>query len=492
MKIAVIGSGIAGLSAAWKLSGRHRVVLFEAEERLGGHTHTVDIVLEGRSQPVDTGFLVYNERTYPLLIALFEQLGVPVAPSDMSFSVSRGPHQLEWCGASVASLFAQRSNLLSPRFWGMLRDIVRFNRQASALAEVMLHRDRSDNGGYGYVRTAESVESVASAESVESVESVRPTESVRPAESVGTAGSAKSAGPVFGHRSLDTALDVFLRDEGYGEAFASDYLLPMAAAIWSCPMRQMREFPVGTFVRFFHNHGLLQIANRPRWYTVRGGARQYVERMAQQIGDIRLGTPVVSVEARQDAMRPLCLTTRFGEERFDAAVLACHSDQSLRLLRQARPAQREILKAIRYQANRAWLHTDSALMPRARQAWAAWNYLSNRVRVQDRSDDGFAVSVTYWLNRLQPLQVQTPVFVSLNPLREPGPETVLKVIDYAHPVLDLQAVGAQRRLHAIQGVDGIWLAGAWTGYGFHEDGLRSGLAVAQAIEGASSSMALAA
>jgi len=453
VKIAVVGSGIAGLSAAWKLSGRHQVVLFEAEERLGGHTNTVDIVLEGRRQAVDTGFLVYNERTYPLLIALFEQLGVPVAPSDMSFSVSRGPHELEWCGSSVASLFAQRSNLLSPRFWGMLRDIVRFNRQASALAEAMLQRDRTGHSGKAAARTAEAA---------------------------------------FGHRTLDTALDVFLRDEGYGEAFASDYLLPMAAAIWSCPMRKMREFPVGTFVRFFHNHGLLQIANRPRWYTVRGGARQYVERMAQQLDDIRLGTPVVSIEACQDARRPLCLTTRFGEERFDAAVLACHSDQSLRLLRQAYPALREVLQAIRYQENRAWLHTDSALMPRARQAWAAWNYLSNTVRVQDRSDDGLAVSVTYWLNRLQPLQVQTPVFVSLNPLREPSPDTVLQVIDYAHPVFDLQAVEAQRRLQAIQGVDRIWLAGAWTGYGFHEDGLRSGLAVAEAIDGASSSLALAA
>jgi predicted NAD/FAD-binding protein len=257
-------------------------------------------------------------------------------------------------------------------------------------------------------------------------------------------------------------------------------------------MRQMREFPLGTFVRFFHNHGLLQIANRPRWYTVRGGARQYVERMAQYIDDIRLGTPVVSVKAFQDAKRPLCLTTHLGEEHFDAAVLACHSDQSLRLLQQARPAQCEVLQAIRYQANRAWLHTDRELMPRARRAWAAWNYLSNAVRVQDRSDDGLAVSVTYWLNRLQPLQVQTPVFVSLNPLRPPSPDTVLKVIEYAHPIFDLRAVDAQRRLQATQGVDRIWLAGAWTGYGFHEDGLRSGLAAAQAIDRASSSLALAA
>jgi len=453
MRVAVVGSGIAGLSAAWKLSRSHKVVLFEADARLGGHTNTVDIVLEGREQAVDTGFLVYNERTYPLLIELFRQLGVPTAPSDMSFSVSRGPHRLEWCGSSMASLFAQRSNLLSPRFWGMLRDIVRFNRQASTLAEAMLRRDQAVG------------------------KSVDPQDPNRSA---------------YGHAMLDTALDVFLREEGYGEAFASDYLLPMAAAIWSCPMRQMRAFPLGTFIRFFHNHGLLQITNRPRWYTVRGGARQYVAKMAQDIHRIHLATPVLSVEQGRQAGGPLRLRTQHSEELFDAVVLACHSDQSLRLLRHARPEQREVLEAVRYQDNRAWLHTDIALMPRSRQAWAAWNYLSDTVEAGDSSGDAVAVSVSYWLNRLQPLEVRTPVFVSLNPLREPDPGEVLKVMDYAHPIFDLPAVRAQRRLPAIQGIDGVWLAGAWTGYGFHEDGLRSGLAVAESILQGSPSMPLAA
>ncbi len=443
MKIAVVGSGISGLSAAYKLAKNHQVTLFEADARLGGHTHTVDIELEGINQAVDTGFLVYNERTYPALIALFRELGVPTAATDMSFSVSRGPHQMEWCGSSLAGLFAQKRHLVSPRFWGMLYDILRFNKQASALAQRMLQ--------------AQSNHSLA-----------------------------------FGHAMLDQPLDLFLEREGYGEAFASDYLLPMAAAIWSCPMKQMREFPLGTFVRFFHNHGLLQVSQRPRWFTVAGGARQYVQAIAKTLDDIRLKTPVWSVEQRANASGQLRLRTAAGDEWFDAVVMACHSDQSLRLLQRPRPAQAQLLASVRYQENRAWLHSDSALMPRSRQAWAAWNYLSTQVRDPASVLDQTAVSVTYWLNQLQPLAIKTPVFVSLNPLQEPDPSRCFQVIDYAHPVFDLAAVRAQRQLPAIQGADGVWLAGAWTGYGFHEDGLKSGLAVAQAIEQAPQTLAMAA
>jgi len=298
MKIAVVGSGISGLSAAYKLAKNHQVTLFEADARLGGHTHTVDIELEGINQAVDTGFLVYNERTYPALIALFKELGVPTAATDMSFSVSRGPHQMEWCGSSLAGLFAQKRHLVSPRFWGMLYDILRFNKQASALAQRMLQ--------------AQSNHSLA-----------------------------------FGHAMLDQPLDLFLEREGYGEAFASDYLLPMAAAIWSCPMKQMREFPLGTFVRFFHNHGLLQVSQRPRWFTVAGGARQYVQAIAKTLDDIRLKTPVWSVEQRANASGQLRLRTAAGDEWFDAVVMACHSDQSLRLLQRPRPAQAQLLASVR-------------------------------------------------------------------------------------------------------------------------------------------------
>nr|NDG60350.1 NAD/FAD-binding protein [Betaproteobacteria bacterium] len=411
----------------------HQVVLFEAEGRLGGHTNTVDVQLDGMEQAVDTGFLVYNEKTYPELIALFKQLEVPTAATDMSFSVSRGPHRMEWCGSDLSGLFAQKSHLLSPRFWGMLRDVLRFNRQATALAQTMLDAPPGQSHA-------------------------------------------------FGHATLDQPLDAFLSREGYGEAFTADYLLPMAAAIWSCPMKQMREFPLGTFVRFFNNHGLLQVNNRPRWFTVAGGARQYVQKMAKHIDDVRLNTPVWSVEQRANPAGQLRLQSAAGDELFDAVVLACHSDQSLRMLKNPRPAQAQLLASIRYQENRAWLHCDSALMPRSRKAWAAWNYLSKQVRDDASQLDQTAVSVTYWLNRLQPLAIKTPLFVSLNPLQEPQAASCLQVIDYAHPVFDLAAVRAQRQLPSIQGADGVWLAGAWTAFGFHEDGLRSGLAVAKAIE----------
>ena len=325
----------------------------------------------------------------------------------------------------------------------MLYDMFRFNRQASELAQNMLQ-------------------------------------------------ATSNSSLAFGHAMLDQPIDLFLEREGYGEAFAADYLLPMAAAIWSCPMKQMREFPLGTFVRFFHNHGLLQVSNRPRWFTVDGGARQYVQAIAKTLPDVRLNTPVWSVEQRANAAGQLRLRSSAGDEWFDAVVLACHADQSLRMLQRPRPAQAQLLASVRYQDNRAWLHCDSRLMPRSRQAWAAWNYLSKQTRSDTSSLDQTAVSVTYWLNRLQPLAIKTPVFVSLNPLDEPKPSTCFQVIDYAHPVFDLAAVRAQRQLPAIQGADGVWLAGAWTGYGFHEDGLKSGLAVARAIEQTPGALALAA
>ena len=443
MKIAVVGSGISGLSVAYTLRKTHEVVLFEADSRLGGHTHTVDLTVDGIEQAVDTGFLVYNERTYPELIALFKKLNIPTASTDMSFSVSRGPYEMEWCGSDLSGLFAQKKHLVSPRFWGMIIDILRFNRQASTLAESM--------------------------------------------------NQAKPDSPLaFGHTMLDQPLQSFLDRERYGEAFAADYLLPMAAAIWSCPMKQMREFPLGTFVRFFHNHGLLQINQRPRWFTVAGGARQYVQAMASQLTDIRLNTAVLSVEQSVNAAGQLRLRSTAGDEIFDAVVLACHSDQSLKILQKPRPAQAQLLSAVRYQENRAWLHCDTALMPRRRKAWAAWNYLSQQIRDETSNLDRTAVSVSYWLNQLQPLKLKRPIFVSLNPLQEPEPASTLKIIDYAHPVFDLAAVRAQRQLPSVQGIDGVWFAGAWTAYGFHEDGLRSGLAVARAIEDLPRSLALAA
>ena len=421
MKIAVIGAGIAGLSAAMRLSESAQVTVFEANRYLGGHANTVDLTLDGVTHPVDTGFLVFNHRTYPQLVRLFNELSVPTAPSEMSFAVSVGPHRFEWCGTDLSSLLAQPSNALSPSFWRMLRDVLRFNRQASALA--------------------------------------------------GLPQGSPSAGAI----ALDEPLGTFLERERYSSAFRDNYLLPMAAAIWSCPMKTMLEFPLGSFVRFFHNHGLLQIENRPQWHTVQGGSREYVRRIQARLADVRVGTPVRQVSRPGGGGAGVRVCTDAGTERFDQVVLACHSDQSLRMLADATDEERAILAAVPYQPNQAWLHTDTRLMPRRRGAWAAWNYLSNG------DVDAPRVSVTYWLNRLQPLPFETPVLLSLNPLHEPDRDRVVARFDYEHPIFGRHSAAAQHRLERLQGARATWFAGAWTGYGFHEDGLRSGLAVADAL-----------
>lgn len=419
MRVAIVGSGIAGLGCAHALLAERQhgvqVTLFEAERRLGGHTNTVDVRLDGAVHPVDTGFLVFNERTYPNLIRLFAELGVPTARSDMSFAVSvptAGGRRIEWAGTDLASVFAQRSNLASPRFLGMLADILRFNRQATRIAQ-----------------------------------------------------GVEAAG--------ERTLGEFLDHHRYGESFRRWYLLPMAAAIWSCPMRTMLAYPLATFVRFCHNHGLLQVNDRPQWYTVAGGARQYVQRIAARLADLRVGTPVLQVR-RNEAAGKVSVRTARGVEAFDHVVLACHGDQSARLLADADDAERRLLADARYQPNRAVLHTDPRLMPTLRSVWSSWNYLSD-------GEADPAVSVTYMLNKLQPLPFRTPVFVSLNPLVEPAPERVIAEFEYSHPIFDARMIGAQQRLPDVQGRRRVWLAGAWTGYGFHEDGLKSGLAVAGAL-----------
>ena len=425
-RVAVVGSGIAGLAAAWALTrpgadAPAAVTLFEADARFGGHTHTVDVTLAGPHGPVthgvDTGFLVFNRRTYPNLVRLFETLDIPVAASDMSFSVQAprpGARPLEWSGRDLDSVFAQRRNLVHPPFWRMLADVLRFNRLATALA-------------------------------------------------LGEGDGAASR----------TSIDDFLRAHRFGDAFRDWYFLPMVGSIWSCPTGEMLRFPAATMARFCHNHGLLQVTDRPQWYTVAGGARRYVERLLATLPDVRAGTPVRSV--RQQAGGVL-VATDSGSLHFDAVVLACHSDQALALLADPSPEERALLGAIRYQPNRAVLHTDAALLPRRERAWAAWNY-------ECAATDSAArpVCLHYLMNRLQPLPFRQPLLVSLNPVREPAPASVLGEYAYAHPVFDLAAIDAQRRLPDIQGPRGRWYCGAWTGYGFHEDGLASGLAVAQAL-----------
>jgi len=410
MRIAVVGSGIAGLSAAWLLSRQHQVTLFEAENRLGGHTHTVDLTLGGRSFPVDTGFLVFNHRTYPKLTRLFKEMGVETVASDMSFSVRLDEPDLEWAGSSLATVFGQAGNLGRPAFWGMLRDILRFNR-----------------------------------------------ESVVDSEKSGT-----------------TALGVYLKRQGYGKSFVEWYLLPMAAAIWSCPTSTMLDYPLRSFVAFCRNHGLLQIFNRPQWHTVRGGGREYVERLAAALPEVHLASPVESLRRRGHALE---IVSGSLSGMYDQVVLACHSDQSRPLLAQIDPQRARLLDRIPYQSNRAVLHSDARVLPRRTRLWSAWNYQSGSGAL-----DSHPVAVHYLINRLQPLPVDTPVIVSLNPLEPVDPSLTHREFRYSHPVFRRDAVQVQSQLAASNGRDGIWLAGAWMGYGFHEDGLASALRVARRLK----------
>jgi predicted NAD/FAD-binding protein len=420
-RVAVVGSGISGLAAAHALAGTARVTLFEAGDHFGGHTHTVDLTLDGITHGVDTGFLVFNHRTYPNLVRLFAELQVQTAASEMSFSVQVPQQGLEWSGSDLNGVFAQRRNLLRPRFLRMLAEIARFNRLATGIA-------------------------------------VRGTEG-----------------------ELAEPIGDFLARHGFGQAFRDWYFLPMIGCIWSCPTDQMLRFPVATMIRFCHNHGLIQVADRPQWHTVRGGARHYVTRMLRSIDDARLRTPVRSVRRLppDSGAAGVIVATDGGSERYDELVLACHSDQSLALLADATAGERALLGAIRYQPNRALLHTDSAVLPRRRRAWAAWNY----ARAAALGREQAAVCLHYLINRLQPLPWAQPVLVSLNPdpARMPDPARVVGAYDYSHPIFDLAAGRAQQRLPEIQGRAHTWFCGAWTRYGFHEDGLVSALDVARQL-----------
>lgn len=417
MKIAIVGTGITGLGAAWLLQPHHDIVVYEQDGRIGGHSHTVDAPVgpNGSTVPIDTGFIVFNERTYPNLIALLAHLNVPATDTSMSFSVSARNGALEYAGTSICHLYAQPANLLRPRHHRMVSDILRFYRQAPALLAAM--RDDRDS----------------------------------------------------------PSLEAYLSANGYGDGFVYDHLLPMGAAIWSTTVAEMMRFPATSFIRFFQNHGLLKVRDRPQWRTVRGGSRAYVNRLATALaGKLRISAGVSQITRTGP-----CVSVRDNSghvEIFDHVILACHADQALSLLGDATSDEHTVLDAFRYEPNKVVLHTDRRLMPRRSGVWSSWNYLSHRTSV-----DEARVSVTYWMNRLQNLQSARDTFVTLNPLREPDENSTIATFDYDHPQFDHAAIVAQKRLGAMQGTRRTWFCGSYCGYGFHEDGLASGLAVAEAL-----------
>jgi predicted NAD/FAD-binding protein len=414
LNIAVAGTGISGLSAAWLLSRRHRVTVYEQADRIGGHSNTITASMDGVSTPVDTGFIVFNRTAYPNLVALFELLEVPTQDSEMSFAVSLDGGALEYSGSGLAGLFGQRANMLRPRFWSMLRDILRFYREAP-------HDPR-----------------------------------------------------LAGDEHI--TLGEYLRASGYGAAFRDDHLLPMAGAIWSASASEMLAYPAAAFVRFHANHGLLQVTGRPVWRTVTGGSRNYVSRLIKPFADrIRLDSAVRRVERFDGGV---AVTDSKGRtERYDHIVMATHADQALAALADPSARERELLGAFRYSRNLAVLHTDESFMPRRRGVWSSWNYLGSR------NETAGSVCVTYWMNRLQNLKTDKPLFVTLNPPRPPHAGTLLHSEVYDHPIFDVAALQAQRKLWLLQGERNTWYCGAHFGSGFHEDGLQSGLAVAEQLGG---------
>ncbi|WP_422473781.1 NAD(P)/FAD-dependent oxidoreductase [Endozoicomonas sp. ALB032] len=408
LSIAVIGSGISGLSSAWLLSKQHQVTLFEKDDRFGGHSNTVMVQDDDQSIPVDTGFIVFNDKTYPNLTALFDHLDVPVTNTDMSFAVSMNKGQTEYSGTDLNGLFAQRLNAVKPGFLKMLLDIFRFYRSS---AKLMKQLDPS------------------------------------------------------------VTLRELLTGRGYSQRFMDDHLVPMGAAIWSTPSDRMLDYPALAFMRFCQNHGLLQLTNRPQWQTVDGGSKEYVRRILDDMDGLAIKNRCVR-KVKRHADRVIISDLQGDTHEFDHVVMACHADTSLAMLSEPSELEQLLLGSFSFQRNRAILHSDERLMPKRKRAWASWNYFGTQ------SNEG--PSVTYWMNRLQHLE-GLPLFVTLNPSLEP--ESIHGCYLYDHPVFDRNALEAQSRLWELQGRNRTWFCGAWFGFGFHEDGLQSGLAVAEALGG---------
>lgn len=407
MRIAIIGSGISGLTAAWLLRGHHDIQIFEANDYIGGHTHTVSVSLNGETHAIDTGFIVFNEWTYPNFIALLDELKVDSVPTSMSFSVRCARTGLEYSGSGLNGLFAQRTNLFRPRFYRLIADILRFNREA----------------------------------------------------------------PEFLQGAADETVRDFLKGNGYSSQFAEQYLLPMGAAIWSCPMGTFEQFPIRFVIEFYVNHGLLQLRNRPTWRTVAGGSLQYVKQLTAPFANqIHLNSPVSRVSRSENEVQ-----VEIGQEKhtFDEVIFACHSDQALRLLSAADSVETEILTKFPYSKNVALLHTDESVLPTRRQAWASWNY-------HIKGNNAERPAVTYNMNILQHLDSQHTFCVTLNGEKEVAPERILGTYHYSHPVFTVDRKRAQARHHEVIRHHNTSYCGAYWGNGFHEDGVNSALKVCEA------------
>lgn len=413
-KIAIIGSGVSGLICGYNLSRNHEVSLFEANDYIGGHTATIDLVHEGKPWKIDTGFIVFNDRTYPYFQGLMDALGVDYQPTEMSFSVTNESTGLVYNGNSLATLFAQKSNIFNPKFWGLIRSILRFNKRCKALNKAG---------------------------------------SIDPNKTVGE----------------------FLKEEKFNQYFAENYILPMGAAIWSASLGEIESFPLRFFIQFFDNHGLLNVADRPQWFSIKGGSNQYVPKLIRGFEEsIHLSKPVTKVTRETDG---LYVSFASGErQHFDEVVFACHSDQALGMIAQPTQAQQDILSSIPYRENEVILHTDEKLLPEIPSAVASWNYHLSGVRDEP-------ASVTYSMNILQCLPADAPPFcVTLNKTKEIDPSKVLRTFNYSHPVFSRDMVAAQQRREEICGVDGMHFCGAYWYSGFHEDGVRSALDVCKRFE----------
>ncbi|MDG1286904.1 MAG: FAD-dependent oxidoreductase [Rickettsiales bacterium] len=411
MKIAIIGTGISGLSSAYLLHPHHEITVYEKNEVLGGHSRTVEVKVPEGKVPVDTGFIVFNHRNYPHLTALFEHLKVPTAKSDMSFGVSIDKGWLEYGTQQLGDMFAQKRNLLRPAYWRMIRDILTFNKQAGKYLE----------------------------------------------------------------QNTTLTLGECLDEMKLGPWFRDYYLLAMGGAIWSTPLEKMLAFPAQAFLQFFDNHGLLSINDQPQWHTVVGGSREYVKRLSASFKErIKLNCGVKHVTRHEGYVE---IEDAQGEtHKYDQVIFACHSDQAMQLLQNPTPKEQDIVGSIRYQPNEMVLHTDTSFMQKRRNAWSSWVYLS-----EQRNDQNPAVSLSYWMNNLQPLDTKIPVIVTLNPGRAPDAATIQDRYSFEHPVFDASAIHAQSRMHEIQGKDRIWYCGAWQRNGFHEDGLWSAVRVAKEL-----------